>query len=179
MRLIPIFDPAIQADYDVFQRGINQVETCDVKDSILQNARFVEWERMDQVMHSIQDQYPLAKNTKIMLGVVWPDHHVAFPDFLDPTNATHNWWISEFVNFQKQLSFDGIWIDMNEPSNFGTNDNNPWYYGSADHPNALPLFCPMKDGDKDSQYDMPPYKTHNVWNYGDNVSDLGSAINTD
>lgn len=38
-----------------------------------------------------------------MLGVVWPDRHVAFPDFFDPTNATLKWWIDEFVRFQQQV----------------------------------------------------------------------------
>ena len=59
---------------------------------------------MDQVMPSIQPLYPLAKNTKIMLGVVWPDNHVAFPDFLDSTGATANWWISEFNTFHQQVA---------------------------------------------------------------------------
>jgi hypothetical protein len=38
----------------------------------------------------------MTANTKIMLGVVWPDKHVAFPDFLDPTNVTNDWWSNEF-----------------------------------------------------------------------------------
>jgi hypothetical protein len=40
--------------------------------------------------------YPLAKNTTIMLAVVWPDNHVAFPDFYDDTLKTQNWWVDEF-----------------------------------------------------------------------------------
>uniref|UniRef100_A0A7E4VKB5 Maltase n=1 Tax=Panagrellus redivivus TaxID=6233 RepID=A0A7E4VKB5_PANRE len=83
-RVFLIFDPAIQADYDTFKRGIEQ------------NVSWIEWPRDDLVMRNIQDQYPLAKNTKIMLGVVWPDKHVGFPDFLDPTNITTNWWADEF-----------------------------------------------------------------------------------
>ncbi|WKX94045.1 hypothetical protein Q1695_011364 [Nippostrongylus brasiliensis] len=106
----------------------------------------------------------MAKDTKIMLGVVWPDRHVAFPDFLDPTNVTTNWWIQEFVDFQKQVPFDGIWIDMNEPANFGTNEDTPWYYNSADHPNDAPLMCPT--GTTDAEWDMPAYKTHAVYNFG-------------
>ena len=37
-----------------------------------QGAKFVEWERADQVMQDIQKLYPMANGTKIMLGVVWP-----------------------------------------------------------------------------------------------------------
>ncbi|EYB90855.1 hypothetical protein Y032_0213g2291 [Ancylostoma ceylanicum] len=88
LRTILIFDPAIQVDHDSFKRAMDM------------GARFVEWERHDQVMRNIQDQYPLAKNTKIMLGVVWPDRHVAFPDFLD--NNTAKWWTQEFVRFWKK-----------------------------------------------------------------------------
>ncbi|WKX94043.1 hypothetical protein Q1695_011364 [Nippostrongylus brasiliensis] len=42
MRNILIFDPAIEVDYDSFKRGMAA------------GARFIEWERPDQVMHSIQ-----------------------------------------------------------------------------------------------------------------------------
>ncbi|CAD6197216.1 unnamed protein product [Caenorhabditis auriculariae] len=161
MKLILIFDPAIEVDYPSFQRGISA------------NAKFIEWENANQVMHSIQDMYPLAKDTKIMLGVVWPDNHVAFPDFFDPTSNTQNWWISEFKNYRSQVAFDGIWIDMNEPSNFGTNDPHPWYFDNPDHPNAAPLFCPMNNS-----WDMPPYLTHSVWRFGDASTGAYLATNT-
>uniref|UniRef100_A0A7I4Y572 P-type domain-containing protein n=1 Tax=Haemonchus contortus TaxID=6289 RepID=A0A7I4Y572_HAECO len=151
MRVILIYDPAIQVDHESFERGIEG------------GARFVEWERDDQVMRSIQDQYPLVKDTKIMLGVVWPDRHVAFPDFLDPTNATQKWWIQEFVRFHDKVPHDGIWIDMNEPANFGTNENEPWYFGDKDHPNAEQLRCPS--GSVDKEWEVPPYQTHSVYHY--------------
>ncbi|EYB82495.1 hypothetical protein Y032_0358g3401 [Ancylostoma ceylanicum] len=154
MRNILIYDPAIQVDYDSFKRG---------RDA---NARFIEWERPDQVMRSIQDLYPLAKDTKIMLGVVWPDRHVAFPDFLETSNNTADWWIDEFVRYWKQVPYDGIWIDMNEPANFGTNEATPWYFNNPDHPNDAALKCPMEDGGKDAEWDMPPFKTHSVYYYG-------------
>ncbi|KAJ1363754.1 hypothetical protein KIN20_023685 [Parelaphostrongylus tenuis] len=154
MRSVLIFDPAIQVDYESFQRALDQ------------NARFIEWERQDQVMQSIQKQYPLVANTKIMLGVVWPDRHTAFPDFLDPTGNTAKWWVEEFVRFWKQVPYDGIWIDMNEPANFGTNELEPWYFQKEDHPNIPTLMCPTSTSAKDSEWDLPPYKTHSVYNYG-------------
>ncbi|CAB3404386.1 unnamed protein product [Caenorhabditis bovis] len=152
MKLILIYDPAVEVDYDSFKRAMNT------------NARFIEWETKAQVQQSIQNLYPMAKDTKIMLGVVWPDYHVAFPDFFDSTNKTLKWWIEEFVGYQKQIPYDGIWIDMNEPANFGTNEKHPWYFDSDDHPNDEPLFCPT---DGSSEWDLPPYKTHAVWRYGD------------
>jgi alpha-glucosidase (family GH31 glycosyl hydrolase) len=152
-RVTLIFDPAIQADYDSFKRGIDS------------NASFIEWPTQDAVMKNINDQYPYAKNTKVMLGVVWPDKHVGFPDFLDPTNLTTKWWINEFKLYHQQQAFDGIWIDMNEPSNFGTNEDHPWYYDSSDHPDDLPLKCPTS-GDN-AHYDIPPYATaSSFWQNG-------------
>ncbi|EYB90860.1 hypothetical protein Y032_0213g2296 [Ancylostoma ceylanicum] len=154
MRTVFMFDPAIQANYESFEAGIKM------------GAKFIEWEREDQVKRSIQSLYPLANNTKIMLGVVWPDGHVAFPDFYETNGKTATWWISEFITFWKKVPFDGIWIDMNEPANFGTNEKHPWYFDNPDHPNIEPLQCPMVENGKDAEWDMPPYKTRAVWAFG-------------
>ena len=54
-----------------------------------------------------QDQenlYNLTKNTRVMLGNVWPSVNVAFPDFLDPTNITRDWWANEFALFHQIVS---------------------------------------------------------------------------
>lgn len=45
-----------------------------------------------------------SQDTKIMLGLVWPDRHVAFPDFLDTTTATDEWWEDEFMRYYAQVS---------------------------------------------------------------------------
>lgn len=60
MHLTTMLDAAVQVDYDSFQRAMDQ------------GANFVSWPRADLVPHNIQDQYPLAKDTNFMLGVVWP-----------------------------------------------------------------------------------------------------------
>ncbi|GMT32516.1 hypothetical protein PFISCL1PPCAC_23813, partial [Pristionchus fissidentatus] len=153
MHNILIFDPAIQVDYDTFQRAVQK------------NASFIEWERQDEVPRDIQDLYPLVKNTKIILSVVWPDKHVAFPDFLDPKSNTTKWWIDEFKLFHNKIGFDGAWIDMNEPAAFGTNEAHPFYFNRTDHPNLKPLSCPSIG--PDSEWDAPPYKTQAVYNFGD------------
>ncbi|VDK52947.1 unnamed protein product [Cylicostephanus goldi] len=157
MKLIPIFDVGIQVDDDAFKRAIEK------------GARFIEWERADQVPRTktVQELYPLAKDTKIMLSVVWPDKHVAFPDFFEKTNKTIEWWIDEFVEFHEKLEYDGIWIDMNEPAAFGTNEDRPWYFDNPDHPNITQLKCPVDTSKQDSEWDMPPYKTRAVWRYGE------------
>uniref|UniRef100_A0A1I8B965 P-type domain-containing protein n=1 Tax=Meloidogyne hapla TaxID=6305 RepID=A0A1I8B965_MELHA len=147
LRFVPIVDPAIQVNYDVFERAIKS------------GAKFIEWERFDQVQHSIQKLYPLANSTKIMLGIVWPDKHVAFPDFLDRDSEgkTQKWWIDEIKRFHDKLPFDGLWIDMDEPSNFATNKQ-------TKEKGLETLKCPMNGND--SKYDNPPYKTINVYQWG-------------
>ncbi|KAI6223318.1 P-type domain-containing protein [Aphelenchoides besseyi] len=153
MKVTLIFDPAVEVDYDSFQRALDQ------------KANFISWPTADLVDHEIQDKYPMAKDTLYMLAVVWPDYHVAFPDFYDDTLATENWWIKEFVDYHKKMPFDGIWIDMNEPSSFGTNEKNPWYFNSSDHPNDKPLNCPLTGDYKNLEY--PPYRTWASYTWGD------------
>ncbi|VDN25430.1 unnamed protein product [Cylicostephanus goldi] len=185
MRVVLMFDPAVQVNYAPFERAIqskarfveweryDQVMNASslyplvngTKIMLGVKARFVEWERHDQVMNS-SSLYPLVDGTKIMLGVVWPDNHTAFPDFLDPSGNTAKWWTDELVRFRKTIAYDGIWIDMNEPANFGTNEKHPWYFDDDDHPNIEPLKCPTNESSEDAYWDMPPYKTHNVWAFG-------------
>uniref|UniRef100_A0A6I8SYA0 Lysosomal alpha-glucosidase n=1 Tax=Xenopus tropicalis TaxID=8364 RepID=A0A6I8SYA0_XENTR len=52
---------------------------------------------------------------KPLVGKVWPGLTV-FPDFTMP--ETFSWWYDMVKLFHDQVPFDGIWIDMNEPSNF-------------------------------------------------------------
>ncbi|XP_045351895.1 probable maltase-glucoamylase 2 isoform X2 [Leopardus geoffroyi] len=117
MRFVLILDPAISGNethYPTFKRG-------------QENNVFIKW----------------PDNDEIVWGKVWPDlpnvnvdatldhetqvklyrAYVAFPDFLRDSTAA--WWKKEiqelYVNPQepkKSLKFDGLWIDMNEPSNF-------------------------------------------------------------
>ncbi|KAJ8284121.1 hypothetical protein COCON_G00029710 [Conger conger] len=50
-----------------------------------------------------------------LIGKVWPGV-TAFPDFSD--HETHEWWYENLQKYHSKVSFDGLWIDMNEPSNF-------------------------------------------------------------
>ncbi|VDO39895.1 unnamed protein product [Haemonchus placei] len=63
----------------------------------------------------------------------------------------------------KEVPHDGIWIDMNEPATFGTNEKKPWYFKEHDHPNVEPLKCPSNSVER--EWEVPPYQTHSVYHY--------------
>uniref|UniRef100_A0A0N5ARH1 P-type domain-containing protein n=1 Tax=Syphacia muris TaxID=451379 RepID=A0A0N5ARH1_9BILA len=156
MKLFLMFDVGIDVTSPPFKRALEQ------------GANFIQWPENNSVPKDVQSMYSTTNNTDFMLGVVWPNNHCAFPDFLDPENNTAEWWISEFREYHKNISFDGIWIDMNEPAVFGTNLDNPWYFTDPDHPYKIkPIYCNFTDNLK--KYDYPKFKTHNVYVYDDDT----------
>nr|ANF89437.1 truncated sucrase-isomaltase [Desmodus rotundus] len=119
MRYIIILDPAISGNetkpYPAFQRGQDK----DV---------FVKWPNTDDICWA--KVWPDLPNIIINESLTEDEAvnasraHVAFPDFF--RNSTAEWWEREIINFyNNQMKFDGLWIDMNEPSSFvnGTTTN--------------------------------------------------------
>ncbi|KAL3074589.1 hypothetical protein niasHT_034926 [Heterodera trifolii] len=153
MKLVLIWDPPVQANYSTFQRAIDK------------GVSFIEWPTEALVQKEVNDLYPLTRDTKIMLGPMWPDYHCGFPDFLDPLPNTTDWWVDEFVRFHNEVQFDGIWIDMNEPSVFGTNEQHPSYFDTqiafSGKPPIAPLMCP----EPNNKLDYPPYRTLNAYQW--------------
>jgi alpha-glucosidase len=93
----------------------------------------------------IEDNVFLKRdNGSEWLGVVWPGVSV-FPDWFS-TNITE-YWNNEFAQFfdkETGLDISGLWIDMNEPSNF------PCYFPCDDPFSAAVGFPPTP----------PPVRSH-------------------
>uniref|UniRef100_A0A670ID22 P-type domain-containing protein n=1 Tax=Podarcis muralis TaxID=64176 RepID=A0A670ID22_PODMU len=107
-RYIIILDPAISG---------NETEPYNTFTSGVQEDVFIKW----------------INSSDIAWAKVWPDYpnvtvdenaslelyraYVAFPDFL--RSSTSQWWQRELVDYHANvLKYDGLWTDMNEPSNF-------------------------------------------------------------
>ncbi|GAB0175790.1 kinesin-like protein KIF21A [Grus japonensis] len=102
------------------------------------------------------------------VGKAWPPGDSVFPDYTNP--RTVEWWTQMCLEFKNVLDYDGIWIDMNEPSNFlkgqypgcADNDiNNPPYVPSiTDRSLAQKTLCP------DSKtYLGEHYNTHSLFGW--------------
>ncbi|KAG9473611.1 hypothetical protein GDO78_004094, partial [Eleutherodactylus coqui] len=107
-----------------------------------------------------------------IVGKVWPGLTV-FPDFTNP--ETFHWWYDMVKNFHDQIPFDGMWIDMNEPSNFvpGSIDNCP------DNNLENPPYVPGVIGDALSraticassrQYNSSHYNLHNLYGLSEAIA---------
>jgi len=134
LKVVLILDPGIVIDWDNYapaQRG----KDLDI---------FVKW--MDPTfIPADQPQGALD----YMVGYVWPDTKTVFPDFFK--NETIDWWTNEMMLMYQELKFDALWIDMNEPANFGTDMGQPWNWPDGMEPWSLK--CPYNN------LDSPPYPT--------------------
>ena len=71
-----------------------------------------------------------ALNKDDMVSWCWPNAKLAYPDYMN--EKTHTWWTEQIDIFIKNAKIGngtdiaGIWIDMNEPSSFQTNELKPW-----------------------------------------------------
>ncbi|XP_008941242.1 PREDICTED: maltase-glucoamylase, intestinal-like, partial [Merops nubicus] len=102
------------------------------------------------------------------VGKAWPPGDSVFPDYTNP--RTVEWWTQMCLELKDVLDYDGIWIDMNEPSNFlkgqipgcaVNNINNPPYVPRiSDHSLAQKTLCP------DSKtYLGEHYNTHSLFGW--------------
>ncbi|XP_047912381.2 maltase-glucoamylase-like [Anser cygnoides] len=176
MRFIIILDPAIsgnETNYLAYERG-------------LQKDVFIKWPNSNEIVFGkVWPDYP---NVQVNNTLDWDTQvelyraYTAFPDFF--RNSTAEWWATEIMevydnprNASQSLKFDGIWIDMNEPSSFvhgavwGCRDNelnNPPYVpvlGWREEGLAYKTLCmegeqQLPDGTRVRHYDV-----HNLYGW--------------
>ncbi|KAI7222071.1 alpha-glucosidase precursor [Hortaea werneckii] len=58
-----------------------------------------------------------ANTSEYYYGVLW-NGFSAYPDFMSP--ATQQFWTEQFVEYHKQLAYDGWWLDVSDATSFCT-----------------------------------------------------------
>lgn len=93
------------------------------------------------------DAFILNPDGSLYIGDVWPGY-TAFPDWFQA--STGEWWTNEFLEYHKQIPYDGIWIDMSEVSSFCIGSCGT---GNLQHNPAHPPFLlPGEPGDLELDY---------------------------
>lgn len=136
--------------------------------------------------HGVEDNAFLKfSNGSVYKGVVWPGV-TAFPDWFSPT--TQGYWNGEFDSFfnpDTGVDIDGLWIDMNEASNFCTwpcSDPEAFAINAGDPPRApavrLGSPYPIPGFPADFQPQCVAHVSFNVnasTYFGENILILGSV----
>ncbi|CAG0890498.1 unnamed protein product [Darwinula stevensoni] len=145
IRFVIILDPAIVFDFTNNYPPALRGQQADA---------FIKWYN-ESYIPSDQESHA----GEYMVGYVWPSDKTVFPDFFK--SSTKEWWKDEIRRFHEEIEFAALWIDMNEPSNFGTNEEKPHNWPEGVPPWSLKC--------RDRRWDNPPYKTKTIY-AGENKS---------
>ena len=110
-----------------------------------------------------------ADSDEPLEGVVWPGKTV-YPDFMSANSSA--WWEKQLRRYREKVKFDGVWIDMNEPSNFVSGSTSGCDEKDRhENPPYLPRVAGGKLNDKticmaSRHYeDTIHYNVHNLYGY--------------
>jgi alpha-glucosidase (family GH31 glycosyl hydrolase) len=117
-----------------------------------------------------------ADSGKPYIGEVWPGS-TAFPDFLHVNGSAY--WKSQIAAFLDQVPYDGLWIDMNELSNFqngGMSDPNnpvntpPYAINNFGNKASLDTKTLPMDATHGEKQQYREYDVHNLYGLAEAVS---------
>ncbi|KAL8620863.1 hypothetical protein ACOMHN_047034 [Nucella lapillus] len=106
----------------------------------------------------------------VLIGKVWPGL-TAFPDFFHPNSQQY--WFNQMKRYHDQISYDGIWLDMNEISNFVDGSTYGCTSGPLDDPPYVPpqinwqslhshTICPSAKQELSTHYNL-----HNMYGWSE------------
>ncbi|KAI8495115.1 hypothetical protein Bbelb_271010 [Branchiostoma belcheri] len=145
------------------QQAQKEEKKSAVTDHVARNSCVRDWEGARVIdrednrrIRWIKEAVWIRKSTPVMnrdeggykLSHVWPSDSV-FPDFTNPSGV--QWWADNCRDLHNNISFDGLWIDMNEPSNFLNGSLSGCATNTRNHPpylpgNAMRSILPSKRG---------------------------------
>ncbi|KAK6185390.1 hypothetical protein SNE40_007635 [Patella caerulea] len=107
-----------------------------------------------------------------LVGSVWPGE-TTYPDFTNPKAEV--WWERQGKRFHDQIPYDGIWIDMNEPSNFVVGSTKGCTNNRYDNPPFTPVMAGGNLRDKticpsSKQYLGMHYDLHNMYGHFEGIA---------
>ena len=99
-------------------------------------------------------------NDTFLFGKQWPAVTVAWPDWTNP--GVESWWEDNFRRFGEIAGqLGGVWLDMNEPSNFCDGQISASCIGSADSSRQLdPIAVPHPPVSSPTDIPLPPYEPY-------------------
>ena len=77
---------------------------------------------------------------KVLEGRVWNRNTSVFVDFTNPKAFAY--WARQIDSFHKEVPFDALWVDMNEPTNF---DDGSIHGCPIENPLESPPYVPGDD----------------------------------
>lgn len=114
-----------------------------------------------------------------LIGQVWPGT-TAYPDFTHP-NVTQ-WWSTQAKSLHDQVPFDGLWTDMNEPSNFIEGSAKGCSKNILNNPPYVPRILDGKLYSKTvcpsaKQFLSTHYNLHNLYGFSEVIATSKALIN--
>ncbi|CAL1274835.1 unnamed protein product [Larinioides sclopetarius] len=117
-----------------------------------------------------EDIFIKNPNGTVFKGKVWTGGETAFPDFSNPRATAY--WSKQFSDFHNKVNFDGVWIDMNEPSNFYSGEKEGCMNSTFEDPPYLPNWelgsIPLRQRTvcmTAKHYSTIHYNEHNLYGY--------------